>query len=179
MIGTSLFMHRSSGSIFIEHAKNVYYTSQNDLVEVSIFYDRMTDDLNVFVGPRYPKVVLYSTALSSSIKNRKVFVCKEYYDDMVELVARLDTYNYTPANVAYYLDEEELCFVDDADGTKVNVIPPIPHREGYEFVGWYKDLSFNEPWDFENDVIPAKEYDQDGNYIFKETRIFSKWKEKE
>ncbi len=50
-------------------------------------------------------------------------------------------------------------------------------REGYEFVGWYKDLSFNEPWDFENDVIPAKEYDQDGNYIFKETRIFAKWEE--
>jgi len=44
MIGTSFFMHRSSGSIFIEHAKNVYYTSQHDLVEVSIFYDRMTDD---------------------------------------------------------------------------------------------------------------------------------------
>ncbi|MDR1033942.1 MAG: InlB B-repeat-containing protein [Bifidobacteriaceae bacterium] len=41
--------------------------------------------------------------------------------------------------------------------------PVDPERPGYAFVGWYKDTSFNTPWDFDNDAIQ-------GN-----TSIHAKW----
>ncbi|WP_035375910.1 InlB B-repeat-containing protein, partial [Haploplasma axanthum] len=66
-------------------------------------------------------------------------------------------------------------FVDDADGTKVNVIPPDPYKEGYNFMGWYKELEGINKWDFENDIIPSKQYDEEGEYQFIETKIYAKW----
>ena len=81
------------------------------------------------------------------------------------------------ANVVYYLndDTEDTFFVDDCDGTIVNVVPPNPIREGYKFKGWYKEKECINKWDFEKDIIPSKEYDKDGNYIFKETAIYAGW----
>ena len=68
-----------------------------------------------------------------------------------------------------------MIFVDDCDGTIVNVVPPNPIREGYKFKGWYKEKECINKWDFEKDIIPSKEYDKEGNYIFKETAIYAGW----
>ena len=80
--------------------------------------------------------------------------------------------------IEYYIGENDFFFLDDADGTKVNVVPLTPYKEGYEFKGWYKDLEYNNPWDFENDIIPRKQYGEEGNYLFIETKIYVKWEEK-
>ena len=92
----------------------------------------------------------------------------------------------TPANVVYYsIDwytssiENVPYFVDDCDGTLVNVIPPTPYRKGYTFTGWYKEEQCINKWDFEKDIIPAKEYDEEGNYINKETKIYAGWEKSE
>ena len=84
---------------------------------------------------------------------------------------------YKSANVIYFMndDTDEAFFVDDCDGTKVNVIPPNPYRDGYEFKGWYKEKECINSFDFENEIIPEKEYDEKGNYVLKETNIYAKW----
>ena len=84
---------------------------------------------------------------------------------------------YKSVNVLYFMndDTDEVFFVDDCDGTKVNVIPPNPYRDGYEFKGWYKEKECINLFDFENELIPEKEYDEKGNYILKETNIYAKW----
>jgi len=33
--------------------------------------------------------------------------------------------------------------------------PPNPTRDGFVFVGWFRDLAVNQPWDFENDVLTS------------------------
>lgn len=81
-------------------------------------------------------------------------------------------------NVAYYIfygTRWGAYFVDDCDGTTVNVIPPNPTKKGYRFDGWYKDKDFVEKWDFEIDIVPPKQYDEDGNYIYQETSIYAKF----
>ena len=84
------------------------------------------------------------------------------------------------ANVIYYYnyDNKTTFFVDDCDGTVVNVIPPNPYRKGYEFLGWYKEPECINKWDFENDIVPSKEYDENGQYILKEIKLYAKWEEK-
>ena len=85
------------------------------------------------------------------------------------------------ANVLYDLNygEDNIFLVDDCDGTIVNVLPPDPILEGYEFVGWYKEPECLNKWDFQNDVIPKKEYTENGEYILKETKIYAKWIEQQ
>ena len=84
---------------------------------------------------------------------------------------------YNSANVVYYLNDDtnDTFFVDDCDGTKVNVIPPDPYRDGYKFLGWYKEEECINQFDFENEIIPKKEYDSNNEYIFKETSLYAKW----
>ena len=86
-------------------------------------------------------------------------------------------YNYNLANVVYYMndDTDSTFFCDDCDGTKVNVIPPDPYRDGYKFIGWYKEKEGINEFDFENYIIPSKEYDGENVYILNETSIYAKW----
>jgi hypothetical protein len=172
-IGT-YFVKKPSGKLIINKAKNVYFTSNINHVktEIEYDYDSNVEELNVFkpfnefgTSPDFYGGV-------TDKKNHKIFISKSYYDEVYQ--QSLD-YNYVPANVEYYIGENDLFFLDDANGTVVNVVPPTPYKEGYEFKGWYKDLEYNIPWDFDNDIIPQKVYDEEGNYLFIETKLYAKW----
>ena len=54
-------------------------------------------------------------------------------------------------------------------------LPPNPYRKGYEFLGWYKEPECINICDFENDIVPSKEYDKNGDYILKEIKLYAKW----
>ena len=58
---------------------------------------------------------------------------------------------------------------------KIVNIPSDPIRDGYEFKGWYKEKECINKWDFNNDIVPLKEYDSNNEYIFKETSLYAKW----
>lgn len=76
------------------------------------------------------------------------------------------------ANVVYDLNytEHEYYYVDYVESNnKIENIPPAPIREGYEFVGWYKDIELSLEFSFENDTIVVEEDS--------EVRLYAKWKE--
>jgi len=104
-------------------------------------------------------------------------VSKCYVSSCEDIQSNFGFEEYNNANVVYYLNDDtnDTFFVDDCDGTKVNVIPPDPYRDGYEFMGWYKEKEGINKFDFDNDIIPSKQYDSNNNYIFKETSIYAKW----
>lgn len=172
-IGTSL-VKRSSGPIVFTNAKNIYFPTINFKTHSEFDYSE-NKELSVYIGSRYADIEIFD--LINSVKFNKVFVKKEFYDDE-ERIGQLDKYNYIPANVSYYLSDNpnDSFFIDDVDGSTVNVIPPDPYKEGYDFVGWYKDLEGINAWDFNNDVVPEKLYDEEGNYIFVETKIYAIWR---
>ena len=85
------------------------------------------------------------------------------------------------ANVSYYHNYENAendgyYWIDDQDGERIQFPPPFPEREGYNFDGWYKEPECVNPWNFEEDKVPAKEYDEDGAYLYRETKLYAKWK---
>ena len=51
----------------------------------------------------------------------------------------------------------------------------VPTRIGYTFMGWYKEPECINKWDFDNDIVPSKEYDENGQYILKEIKLYAKW----
>lgn len=84
------------------------------------------------------------------------------------------------ANVTFYYNYPEapnmsVYWIDDLDNEIIEVIPEAPIREGYIFDGWYKEPKGINPWDFETDIVPAKEYDENGEYIYHETCLYAKW----
>ena len=51
----------------------------------------------------------------------------------------------------------------------------MPQREGYKFIGWYKEKDCINEWNFENDIVPAKVYNNVGEYQYYETILYVKW----
>ena len=95
-------------------------------------------------------------------------------------------YNYLdyvyPANVSYYLNYEiaghdGYHWIDDYDyGARITYIPDDPIREGYAFVGWYKEEECINAWDFELDTLPEAILDEEtGEPVYQETKLYAKW----
>ena len=165
---------------------------ESDIIEKLYVHNQIERHINpeffggdisfVYLGYSYEKLSYMMFDI-----NCKVFVSKndflqafdeEFYLRYNEGLLN-NEYEYTKikfANVIYYYNyDNKLFFVDDCDGTTVNVIPPTPYRKGYEFAGWYKEPECINKWDFENDIVPAKEYEENGEYILKETKLYAKW----
>ena len=64
-------------------------------------------------------------------------------------------------NNYYYIDYYEC-------GEKIMYIPPEPQRDGYSFVGWFKESGCLNRWDFEVDALQITEEMQ-------EIKLFAKW----
>lgn len=84
------------------------------------------------------------------------------------------------ANVVYdinYSNEEyKYHSVDNYEyGSLIEIIPPIPERDGYTFDGWYKEPECTTAWNFETDTLPELKLDDEGNEIFQETALYAKW----
>ena len=156
--------------------KNIYfhsllYTKNNISQGYGIFYDVDFENLKVFYGKIIDGPVNFMIRSEELVNNcYAALVEKNIYEGKIYS-------NYNSANVVYYLnDDTDLTFFcDDCDGTKVNVIPPDPYRDGYKFIGWYKEKEGINEFDFENYIIPSKEYDGENVYILNETSIYAKW----
>lgn len=59
-----------------------------------------------------------------------------------------------------------MLFVDYVESGKIEVIPPIPYKEGYIFDGWYLN---DKKWDYDNFVF------EDYSSEDKKLRLEAKW----
>ncbi|CCV63928.1 hypothetical protein BN85403510 [Alteracholeplasma palmae J233] len=87
------------------------------------------------------------------------------------------------ANLSYRLNYEETLkkdfyFIDDYDDELIDFIPEDPTREGYEFKGWYKEKECLNLWDFKEDKVNKKKYDDNQKYVYEETILYAGWNKK-
>ena len=87
-----------------------------------------------------------------------------------------------PANIAYMFNHAGnpnggYFFVDLIEESGKIIKPPYdPRREGYNFLGWYKDEACTEEWNFETDEVKIS-FDEEGNRIYEEIKIYAGWEE--
>ena len=155
-----------------EHLKKMYFNTNiidvsggGDLIEICsneviYYYPSYQDGIPDLFGDSYNTFYSYEYFLSSS---------NGYCDNINEV-----------ANISYYYNYEkegyQTYFIDNVFNETIINIPPNPKRKGYTFDGWYKEKECINIWDFEKEIIPEKMYDSEGNYDYKETIIYAKWK---
>ena len=104
------------------------------------------------------------------------------YEEYVEEYQDIALLN--AANVSYYYNYEDAendgyYWIDDCDyGGKIEFIPEVPVREGYDFGGWYKEPECENEWNFETDSLPQEKTDENNEQIYQETTLYAKWIEK-
>ena len=157
-----------------EVLETIYFPSGLCKTELNkSFYSSLPNVKTIYWGDIEYNGSLYSVAidkvyvsLANLSENEKQYSIGKYYK------------NFNAANVCYYMNDgtENTYFVDYANGTKVNVIPSIPYREGFSFDGWYKDQELITLWDFENDIANTIEVDDEGKEVINETKIYAKWR---
>lgn len=90
-------------------------------------------------------------------------------------------FNVSPGNVTYYYNYENApndgyYWLDDYGyGESIEYPPQSPKREDYVFGGWYKEAECKSSWDFDSDTLPENLPDEDGNMVYRETRLYAKW----
>lgn len=171
-------MLRSTEFIIESEKLNAIYFNSDIMSKTyhdNAIYAVLPSNENMIVFLPYSFRYLEGVESSSSIFN--VYYSNDYsqYENN-----HIEIYNGKIANVSYQYNYEKdgfkTYFIDDVDGETLKNVPTSPLREGYIFDGWYKEAECINKWDFENDIIPAKEYDESGNYLYIETILYAKWK---
>ena len=110
------------------------------------------------------------------------------YTDLDEIW--LDCHYFYPGNIQY-LDSlsDELYYLDFYDGGLIEDMPWTPVKDGYAFIGWYKEKECINKWDFDKDEVSKLEHKETGSYredgspikkdYYTVTRIYAKWEKNE
>lgn len=104
------------------------------------------------------------------------------YNELMSKETTHSEHNYTclePANISFMYNYNGspnggYYWIDNLDGESLLTVPENPARNGYIFVGWYKEPECINLWDFETDVSEKQE-DGEGNSAFVETILYAKW----
>ena len=125
------------------------------------------------------KIICISNNILSFTDNNKNYVSLKFYEELNEK-GKIKSNKIYPANLSYQYNYEDApndgyYWLDDYDNENIVFIPQDPVRIGYIFGGWYKEEECINKWDFGDDIIPAKEYDDKNKYIINETILYAKW----
>ena len=83
---------------------------------------------------------------------------------------------YVYANIIYYNDNNTVYYIDYSASNKIEKLPDEPVRDGYKFLGWYKEPDCINEWNFAEDnlnEIINLEY----SVQFNVNKLYAKWEE--
>ena len=159
-IGNQVWYTRSP-KIKIENAKKFYIPTSNQIDKSE--FSCMNQQINVYISTdkKINSTHVYLTFCDN--ENCTFYLSKEAYQGFEHWCGiKPNTYI---ANISYYSDDE-CYFVDNVLEGCLEVIPPVPLKDGYSFDGWY----FNdEKWDFTNNKV--EDYFDENN----ELTLVAKW----
>ena len=159
--------------------KKVYFVKNDEsYVNSMLTYIRSGGGIKAYVTPLFFN---YAICLLKTMEHYIIEKETDNYFTYYTKAANMTKGEVQIANSSYHFNYEGApnkgyFFIDDfARGGKIENTPYEPQREGYNFAGWYKESECEHVWDFAEDTLPAAEYDEQGNLIFTETKLFANW----
>ena len=171
---TYLYGLGSRGNFESEKLRKIYI-----IPNVSIYR------INCDTTPNLKKIILIGTNNSiGDIQERRVnlYLCTvldEIRNDIGCLHTIYKNQWLSNCNYFYNYDEAEndgYYWSDNYDyGEKIAYVPQNPEREGYIFGGWFQEPECVNIWNFDTDTLPEAKYNEEGEALYQETRLYAKW----
>ena len=172
---------------------SMYFTGWYIDEACSVKYKERESRINK-IYPRFSEYAMYNVDfyLEDKIIDRQWVLPGAKYDS-VEVNGEFEFVRWEPYVLGVYSDlrldavilKEDECLVDFYDGNQLidyrvvkkgsSVEIDDPIKQGYEFIGWYKEPECINEWNFDNDIVPAKIYNSDNEYQYQETILYAKW----
>ena len=116
-------------------------------------------------------------------KDQKYYITKIAYKTIQNSFESwwLETDKIFIANTSFQFNYEDspnddYFFINNFEyGKKINEPPYEPTREGYSFIGWYKEPNCINAWNFATDTLPSEQTDANGKTLYQETKLYAKW----
>ena len=165
-----------------------------------IYFESKYYELDGEVYLENGKVIMLNTETEKLIKSNNyiyesgTYICSKSYYEYIkeeridinenEFIIFDDNKGFKPANLSYNYNYENApnngyYFIDDYDDELISYIPKNPERNGYIFMGWYKEAECINKWDFKKDKVPGKEFlrilDDNEVYKYEEIKLYAKW----
>ena len=166
----------------------IYDLSEQGKQKETIIIPKEINGFPVNLSPNLEKIVLIGTnsviggqvILTNAGKGQMYISTADHLDWQVNETGNLGRncwlsncnyfYNYDGAgNDGYY-------WSDNYDyGEKITYVPQNPEREGYIFGGWFQEPECVNIWNFDTDTLPEAKYNEEGEALYQETRLYAKW----
>ncbi|MBR2611994.1 MAG: InlB B-repeat-containing protein [Clostridia bacterium] len=165
------------------HTERIYFPWTVDIFTKINLGLQDSDVLKYFVFPTNNKSLYYFEQNILAKPMIKLIINNHLYEYLeLEYWSKRGYHDedFLPANISYMFNHAEnpndgYFFIDLIEESEKLMKPPYdPRREGYTFLGWYKDEGCTEAWDFENDEVEIH-FDEEGNRIYEEIKLYAGW----
>ena len=164
------------GSFESENLKQIYI-----LPNISIY------TIYCNLAPNVEKIILIgadndlSYLQLNSNEKTKIYLCRAGTNQLVNDEGYIGQNYIWQSNCNYFYNYEGAendgyYWSDNYDyGEKITYVPQNPEREGYIFGGWFQEPECVNVWNFDTDTLPEAKYNEEGEALYQETRLYAKW----
>ena len=166
----------------------IYDLSEQGKQKETIIIPKEINGFPVNLSPNLEKIVLIGTnsviggqvILTNAGKGQMYISTADHLDWQVNETGNLGR-NCWPSNCNYFYnydgaENDGYYWSDNYDyGEKITYVPQNPEREGYIFGGWFQEPECVNIWNFDTDTLPEAKYNEEGEALYQETRLYAKW----
>ena len=169
------------GNFESENLRQIYIIPNVSMYKVNCDFMPNLNKI-ILIGTRNKEddLIVYSQDHSVQVYLSSIENYNDFYSDETGCLGGLIRYLWlSNCNYFYNYDGAEndgYYWSDNYDyGEKITYVPQNPEREGYIFGGWYKEPECVNIWNFDTDTLPEAKYNEEGEALYQETRLYAKW----
>lgn len=169
------------GNFESENLRQIYIIPNVSMYKVNCdFMPNLNKIILIGTRNKEDEVIVYSQDHSVQVYLSSIENYNDFYSDETGCLGGLIRYLWL-SNCNYFYNYEGAendgyYWSDNYDyGEKITYVPQNPEREGYIFGGWYQEPECINAWVFDRDTLPEAKYNEDGEALYQETRLYAKW----